>query len=115
MNQIRRSYRSGLPDLFTEAEWNAVTLRARLSRRQTQVVRLVCLGLTFGEAAQALSIAAATVRLHIRTLCRRFGVRDRVGIVVCLVLIHREIMTFPDTPSPSRGGRNVGTEVGNRA
>jgi DNA-binding NarL/FixJ family response regulator len=96
-----------LPDLFTLAEWNAIAEHARLSRRQSQVARLLCRGVSIDAVADTLSIAKSTVRLHVRGLFQRLRVRDGVGMVVRLVFLHRELDGTIDLRTPSRERRKT--------
>lgn len=53
-----------------------------LSKREREVVGLLCEGLTQKEVADRLCIAPKTVEVHIRNLFERFGVKNTAELVV---------------------------------
>jgi DNA-binding NarL/FixJ family response regulator len=48
-----------------------------LSPREAQVLRLICDGQSNKEMARALALHESTVKLHVRTLSRKLGARNR--------------------------------------
>ena len=54
---------------------------ATLTRRETDVLRLIAAGRSNGEIAQRLYITPATVKTHINNLFAKTGVRDRAQAV----------------------------------
>ena len=52
-------------------------LRGRLSTRQLEVLRLIEIGQTNKEIAQALGISVATVKLHVQAILHITGARNR--------------------------------------
>lgn len=80
-----------LPDLFTASEWKKLGERLALTPRQLEIARLICRGCNRSSIAEALSISPATVRMHMAALFKRLGVRERLGVVVRLVLAHQEL------------------------
>ena len=50
---------------------------AKLTRREAEVLRAVCDGLTNKEIARDLQLTEPTVKLHVKTLYRRLGVSNR--------------------------------------
>ena len=52
-------------------------LRTRLSTRQLEVLRLIEIGQTNKEIAQALGISVATVKLHVQAILNITGARNR--------------------------------------
>jgi len=56
--------------------------RARLSRREADVLRLLAEGQSTVEIAGTLFISPATVKCHVARLIAKVGVRDRVQLVV---------------------------------
>ncbi|MCC5984460.1 MAG: response regulator transcription factor [Rhodobacteraceae bacterium] len=55
----------------------AQALAARLTRRESDVLRGLCQGQSNKEIARSLSLSEATVKLHVKTLYRRLGVNNR--------------------------------------
>lgn len=53
------------------------TLASRLSPRERQVLRGVCRGLANKEIARELELQEVTVKLHVKTLCRKLEARNR--------------------------------------
>jgi DNA-binding NarL/FixJ family response regulator len=78
-----------LPDLFGEARWGRLSERIGLTQRQSQVARLICRGCADKQIARRLGVSHGSVRLHIKKLFARLGVRGRLGLLVHLVVIDR--------------------------
>jgi DNA-binding NarL/FixJ family response regulator len=78
-----------LPDPFGEARWARLARRLGLTRRQSQVARLICRGWADKQIARRLGIAPDSVRLHVKALFGRLGVRSRMGLLIHLVLASR--------------------------
>lgn len=53
-----------------------------LSKRQRQVMRLICKGLTNKRIAKRLGISPGTVKLHASSIYRRLGVENRAQAIV---------------------------------
>lgn len=56
----------------------------RLTRREQQVVGLVCLKFFNAEIAERLQISPETVKSHVRSAMRKFKVRRRADLLVAL-------------------------------
>jgi len=69
---------SGLPTTTAEPK---NTYRAHLSSREREVLRLVALGKSGPQIADALAIAPATVRVHVRNAMRKLGARTRAQAI----------------------------------
>ena len=57
-------------------------LAEQLTRRETEVLDALCRGLANKEIALELSLREVTVKLHVKTLCRKLGARNRTHAVV---------------------------------
>jgi DNA-binding NarL/FixJ family response regulator len=79
-----------LPDLFTDEQWAALAKRFRLSRRQRQAARLICLGYSNTAIGRELGLRPDTVRMHNRELFKKLDIRHRMGVPLQLVLAERE-------------------------
>lgn len=80
-----------LPELFAANEWKSLSATLRLSPRQAQVARLICLGLSKDQMAKRLRISEPTARLHVKELFRKLRINDRVGVPVRLVVAGRTL------------------------
>ncbi len=64
--------------LLTEREPQTATLAgAQLTERETEVLRHLCEGLANKEIARRLNVQEVTVKLHVKTLYRKIGARNR--------------------------------------
>ena len=57
-------------------------LGTRLSSRESEVLEGLCRGMANKEIARAVGLAEVTVKLHVRTLCRKLGARNRTHAAV---------------------------------
>ena len=80
-----------LPPLFAPARWQTLANHLDLSPRQQQVARHICRARSNDEIAAKLGISSHTVHMHMKCLFEKLDVRDRVGVVVRLVLTDRSI------------------------
>ncbi len=64
-------------NLVQETEGPTDPLLQQLTKRESQVLRGLCEGKSNKEIAQAIPTSEATVKLHITTLCRRLGAKNR--------------------------------------
>jgi two-component system, NarL family, nitrate/nitrite response regulator NarL len=56
---------------------SALLAGAQLTPRETEVLRLLCRGLANKEIARELDLQEVTVKLHVKTLYRKIGARNR--------------------------------------
>lgn len=64
--------------LMTEREPATATIGgAQLTERETEVLRLLCEGLANKEIARRIDLQEVTVKLHVKTLYRKIGARNR--------------------------------------
>lgn len=56
-------------------------MNASLSRREEEVVGLVCAGLRNREVAQRLCLSEYTIENHLRRIYAKLDVRNRTGLV----------------------------------
>jgi len=82
MHELNSSLKS-LSFLISEDTESAVSCNARhclcfktISRRETEVIYLVCIGKTYPEIAIALGIKLSTVKFHMRNVVRKLEVSN---------------------------------------
>lgn len=77
---IQLSFRQALQG--TPIGWRKTLARVyRLTRREVQIVELVCAGHTNAELAQALDLSLATVKTHLLHVFEKLGVSNRAALV----------------------------------
>jgi DNA-binding NarL/FixJ family response regulator len=87
------------PSIFSAEEWQAICRSLKLSCRQCQIVSMVLQGQKAEYVAGILNISHDTVRAHLRRIYLKLHVRDRVGLLTCLVLEFRRLYTpLPGSP-----------------
>jgi two-component system nitrate/nitrite response regulator NarL len=57
---------------------------SELSRREQEVVTLVCKGLSNKEIARRLGVTEGTVKVHLNSIYEQLGVRSRIELMVAL-------------------------------
>ncbi len=68
--------------LFSRKELSYLQRCYHLTPRELEIVKLVCQGLDDNEMARKLKIKYNTVGTHVGNICRRMGVKGKVGIVL---------------------------------
>jgi DNA-binding NarL/FixJ family response regulator len=63
-----------------DADESWLELWDMLTAREQQVAALVCLGFTNLEIARRLLISAETVKTHVRSILRKFGLHSKVDL-----------------------------------
>lgn len=56
----------------------------RLTQRELELAGMLLAGLTNKDMARKLDLAEATIKLHMRTLCRKLGTETRVEAAAIL-------------------------------
>ena len=79
------SIRPLLSELFTNSEWDSLAEQFGLSKRQTEVARLICRGCTNETIADRLGLSKATIRVYTDGLFKRVGVQSRLALLVRFV------------------------------
>ena len=64
----------------------AISIRARLTRRESHVMELLLLGLTNRQIARTMLIAEPTVKNHLHSIFGKLGVADRTQAVTKVLL-----------------------------
>jgi len=80
-----------LPELFTPSRWVALGRRFRLSKRQKEIARLICLGYSNTAIGKLLGLRPDTVRMHNRELFKKLAVHQRIGVPIRLVTTDRAL------------------------
>jgi DNA-binding NarL/FixJ family response regulator len=73
--------------------------RSGLSRREQQLVELICWGLTNKEIASRLNLSEYTVKNHIHRILHKTGAPDRTSIVDHY---HAQLLTAGGHPTPAQ-------------
>jgi len=71
--------------LVSKQEWIQLTQSLELSPRQADIVERLLHGESDKQIALELKISVPTVRTHLRRLFRKFGVDDRVELILYIV------------------------------
>ena len=72
--------------VFSEEQWNRFAHRWGLTKRETEVTRLVCQGWNYKQIARGLGISYHTVTTLVWRVYKRMHVHDRVGIMIQLLM-----------------------------
>jgi DNA-binding NarL/FixJ family response regulator len=75
----------------------------RLTRREKEIVQLVCSGLKNKEIGESLSITPGTVKVHLMHIFEKTGAKDRFELAVHgRRLLGRQRSVEPDAPNPAK-------------
>lgn len=69
-------------DPLTVASSQLDELISRLTPRQIQIVELLVQGRTMVDTAALLSISRETVKMHVKTMCYKLDVDNRIQVIV---------------------------------
>ena len=78
-------------EIFSKSEWEEIVTELSLSPRQAEVIRRILSGRSDKQIARDLQISVPTVRTHLNRAFLRFGVQDRVELVIHVFGKFREI------------------------
>jgi DNA-binding CsgD family transcriptional regulator len=67
-----------------EVDFEKAKTRFRLSKRELEVLHLICSGLTNNEIAKKLFISEQTAKDHVRNIMRKVAVRSRAALISAL-------------------------------
>ena len=85
---------------LTPGEWSKVVRALRLSPSQASVVHLILHGKKDKQIAQQLGLKHSTIRTYLSRMFARFGVTDRMGLLLCVMSVYvrviRETATLRD-------------------
>ncbi len=81
----------------------AEALRARLTGREAEVLRLMAEGLTNAEIAGRTTVGAATVKSHVAAVLAKLGARDRTQAVIAA---YEQGFVRPGAAAPRIGRRS---------
>jgi len=79
--------------LVSAREWSQLVRSCGLTPRQADIVRHLMLGESDKQIAGTLKISTPTVRTHLRKLFQKFGISDRVELILCIFAYLRENAT----------------------
>ncbi len=88
MGSQRCAYRRPHPDPFSEQFWTDVEVTFGLSKREKEVLGMLCRGFTNCDIAERIGVAYPTLRCHVRSVYRKLTCCNRVDLI--LTLLHLE-------------------------
>jgi DNA-binding NarL/FixJ family response regulator len=81
----------GLQAAFTQDDPDAPK---RLTRRESEIIRCVAMGMRNAEVAEHLSLSENTVKTHLTNIFQKLGIRDRLELTH--YAIRRGLVTVRD-------------------
>lgn len=69
-------------EIFSKSEWEDLVSKLSLSPRQAEVIQRILSGRSDKQIARDLQISVPTVRTHLNRAFLRFGVQDRIELVI---------------------------------
>ena len=90
---------------FSEAEWAHFKESLRLPVRQAEIAKHILCGKSDKLIACEMGISVATVRTHMSRLLGKFGLGDRVELLLYLLAsLRQQCHPFDDTHEPEQNG-----------
>ncbi|OHB61537.1 MAG: hypothetical protein A2167_02870 [Planctomycetes bacterium RBG_13_46_10] len=77
--------------IFSKSEWEEIIEKLSLSPRQAEVIQRILSGRSDKQIARDLHISVPTVRTHLNRAFLRFGVQDRIELVIHVFSKFREM------------------------
>ena len=71
--------------VFSSKEWHWFAKCWGLTKREVEVVRLMCQGWDSKKIAQGLNIKHNTARAHLSNIYKRMGVHSKLDVVMALL------------------------------
>jgi len=68
--------------LTTEPEENLPEIAKKMTERELQVLECLCRGLSNKEIAREIDLQEVTVKLHVKTACRKLGAKNRTQAAI---------------------------------
>ena len=68
--------------LVKSRQWELIQKRYRMTNRELEIARLVCLGLNNEQIAGNLQIKHGTVKTHVRNIYRKTWVNNKVAMLL---------------------------------
>ena len=85
-------------EIFSKSEWEEIVDKLSLSPRQAEVIQRILSGRSDKQIAKDLQISVPTVRTHLNRAFLRFGVQDRIELVIHVFGKFREICRTNSQP-----------------
>jgi DNA-binding CsgD family transcriptional regulator len=85
--------------LVSDREWSQLTRSLGLTARQADIVQHLMLGESDKQIARELEISVPTVRTHLRKLFQKFGINDRVELILHIFAYLRQNVTISSPTS----------------
>lgn len=64
--------------LLNDQQWQYLRRRFKITPRELEIAKLICLGLTNEEIGTHLKISSGTVKVHVRNLYRKTWVENKI-------------------------------------
>ncbi len=87
---------------FSEGEWARLKEHLGLPPRQAELARHILCGRSDRQIAGEMGISMATIRTHLRRLLAKYGLSDRVELLLYLLARLREVGDRSDNAAERR-------------